>query len=339
MRRYLDDENGADFQSRGKEEGPMWAVNLKTLWVGIGMAVGSFAFCSGSLLVMSARSRLQLVLGMCWRRLGFVLVFAMMGAADHFFGPSGCLLVPIIGFLVVILTVAFLVCFRVVTPDRLGRAPPQRRDQILDEGGRWTPLEYVQAFSQGELWMSELVVRLGRHLAEEEVAGFLASLSPEVRQQLQRYLQDCPHTEEAWSRNWRHRIRMWAHCLDRRFHFVPGPQVEAEQALEVRSLCRGVEVLQDGISPFPPGAAVLDPSQLAWNDEIIPKLAQGIRDEQAFEQLPILADALEDVGCADEQILGHLRGPGPHHLGCWCLTLIFDQAVGSNVREPGEMVP
>jgi hypothetical protein len=40
-------------------------------------------------------------------------------------------------------------------------------------------------------------------------------------------------------------------------------------------------------------------------------------------RLAILADALEDTGCTNEQILGHLRGPGPHVRGCWVIDLIL----------------
>ncbi len=39
-------------------------------------------------------------------------------------------------------------------------------------------------------------------------------------------------------------------------------------------------------------------------------------------RLPVLADALEDAGCADAELLGHLRGPGPHVRGCWAVDMI-----------------
>ncbi len=48
-----------------------------------------------------------------------------------------------------------------------------------------------------------------------------------------------------------------------------------------------------------------------------------IYDERRFEDLPILADALEDAGCDNADILTHLRGPGPHVLGCWVLDLLL----------------
>jgi hypothetical protein len=37
----------------------------------------------------------------------------------------------------------------------------------------------------------------------------------------------------------------------------------------------------------------------------------------------VLADALEDAGCTDADILGHLRDPGPHVRGCWVLDLLL----------------
>jgi hypothetical protein len=40
-------------------------------------------------------------------------------------------------------------------------------------------------------------------------------------------------------------------------------------------------------------------------------------------RLTVLADALEEAGCADADLLGHLRGPGPHVRGCWALDLLL----------------
>jgi hypothetical protein len=53
------------------------------------------------------------------------------------------------------------------------------------------------------------------------------------------------------------------------------------------------------------------------------RLAQAAYDERAFGHLPVLADALEDAGCTDGDLLGHLRGPGPHARGCWALDLVL----------------
>jgi hypothetical protein len=53
--------------------------------------------------------------------------------------------------------------------------------------------------------------------------------------------------------------------------------------------------------PFHPVAC--DCSWLRWNDGVIPKLAKAVYAERDFKRLPVLADALEDAGCADAVIL------------------------------------
>ena len=80
-------------------------------------------------------------------------------------------------------------------------------------------------------------------------------------------------------------------------------------------------VLRDLINPYAPTA--VDPAWLAWGDGAVANLAAGIYADRAFDRMPILADALEDAGCADEAILSHLRSPGPHVRGCWALDLIL----------------
>ena len=73
----------------------------------------------------------------------------------------------------------------------------------------------------------------------------------------------------------------------------------------------------------PSGLPTLGPRWLAWGGGAVPKLAQAAYDERAFERLPVLADALEEVGCTDADLLNHLRGPGPHLRGCWALDLLL----------------
>ena len=48
---------------------------------------------------------------------------------------------------------------------------------------------------------------------------------------------------------------------------------------------------------------------------------EGIQGERGIAWR--LADSLEDAGCHDWQVLGHLRGPGPHVRGCWAVDLIL----------------
>jgi hypothetical protein len=51
-------------------------------------------------------------------------------------------------------------------------------------------------------------------------------------------------------------------------------------------------------------------------------LAIGIDQENAFDRMPILADALQDAGRDNACILNHGRGPGPHVRGCWVVDLV-----------------
>jgi hypothetical protein len=77
-------------------------------------------------------------------------------------------------------------------------------------------------------------------------------------------------------------------------------------------------------NPFRP--VVIAPSWLKWNSATVPKLARAIHDDRDFDRLPILADALEDAGCDNTDILTHCRGPGPHVRGCWVVDLILGKA-------------
>jgi hypothetical protein len=55
-------------------------------------------------------------------------------------------------------------------------------------------------------------------------------------------------------------------------------------------------------------------------------LAQTIYDERAFDRLPILADALEDAGCHDADILAHCRSGRDHVRGCWVVDLLLGKS-------------
>jgi hypothetical protein len=71
-------------------------------------------------------------------------------------------------------------------------------------------------------------------------------------------------------------------------------------------------------NPFRP--VLLDPS---WLTSTVVALAQGIYEERAFERMPILADALQDAGCDNADILDHCRGGGTHVRGCWVVDLVL----------------
>jgi hypothetical protein len=65
---------------------------------------------------------------------------------------------------------------------------------------------------------------------------------------------------------------------------------------------------------------------LTWNGGCVRSLAESIYQEHAFDRMPILADALEEAGCTDAELLDHCRGPGPHTRGCWVVDWILGKA-------------
>jgi hypothetical protein len=69
--------------------------------------------------------------------------------------------------------------------------------------------------------------------------------------------------------------------------------------------------------PFEPARLDLSP----WRTDVVTSLAESIFSEQAFDRLPVLADALEDAGCEDCEILNHCRADRPHVRGCWVVEL------------------
>jgi hypothetical protein len=65
------------------------------------------------------------------------------------------------------------------------------------------------------------------------------------------------------------------------------------------------------------------PAIARWGGGIVARLAQGIYEERAWGRLPILADAAEEAGCEDAELLSHLRGLGPHVRGCHAVALLL----------------
>jgi hypothetical protein len=85
-----------------------------------------------------------------------------------------------------------------------------------------------------------------------------------------------------------------------------------------------VELLRDVIgNPF--HKVELNPAWLAWHGGTVRNIAAAIYVDRTFEQMPILADALEEAGCDDAEILRHCREPGVHVRGCWVLDLILSK--------------
>src|SRR5205807_5360761 len=82
--------------------------------------------------------------------------------------------------------------------------------------------------------------------------------------------------------------------------------------------------------PVPPLERPVRP----WNDGFIVKLATAIYEERSLPEgtldslrLGVLADAMEEAGVTDQDILGHLRQQGAVHVrGCWVVDLVLGKS-------------
>jgi hypothetical protein len=85
---------------------------------------------------------------------------------------------------------------------------------------------------------------------------------------------------------------------------------------------RQAALLLDLVAPPGQGGAFAP----AWHTEAVVALARGVYESRDFAALPVLADALEDAGCADAHILEHCRVAGSHVRGCWVVDLVLGKA-------------
>ncbi len=61
-----------------------------------------------------------------------------------------------------------------------------------------------------------------------------------------------------------------------------------------------------------------------WRTSAAVALAAQMYESRDFGAMPILADALQDAGCNNEDVLSHCRTPGEHVRGCWVVDLVLD---------------
>jgi hypothetical protein len=112
--------------------------------------------------------------------------------------------------------------------------------------------------------------------------------------------------------------------------FVVDDMLAAAELLGQRDVAERfiVRLLHDIFGPLPFRDVAIAPE---WLTSTVTALARGIYDEKAFERMPILADALQDAGCDNDEILNHCRAAGWEHVrGCWVVDLLL----GKPWREP-----
>ena len=109
--------------------------------------------------------------------------------------------------------------------------------------------------------------------------------------------------------------------------FLAGLPWEAGKQTERRAAKEGEERKQAELlrcivgNPFRP--VVTDS---LWLTAPVVTLARKMYDGRDFTPMPILADALEEAGCDNLEVLSHCRSTGPHVRGCWVVDLILGKS-------------
>ena len=87
--------------------------------------------------------------------------------------------------------------------------------------------------------------------------------------------------------------------------------------------CKPVVLLRDLLGPLPFRPITLNPSWTTWHDGLLVSMAKKMYDSRNFSDMPVLADALEEAGCTNPDILEHCRGLETHVRGCWVVDLLL----------------
>jgi hypothetical protein len=130
-------------------------------------------------------------------------------------------------------------------------------------------------------------------------------------------------------------IGRWA--ASQAINFMTDPVALDQAVSEYRNLAlarwrpRQCLLLRDIFGPWPfRPPPTTDPAWLAYNNGTVQQLALAAYEERELpsghldrHRLVVLADSLEEAGCQDAELLGHLRIEQIHVRGCWALDTIL----------------
>jgi hypothetical protein len=95
--------------------------------------------------------------------------------------------------------------------------------------------------------------------------------------------------------------------------------------------CHRCHLIRDLYCPI--RTPVVQSRWLTWNDGAVPRIATAIYESRNLPagtldnpSLTVLADALEDGGCDNADILAHCRNGGEHVRGCWVVDLLLGKS-------------
>jgi hypothetical protein len=106
---------------------------------------------------------------------------------------------------------------------------------------------------------------------------------------------------------------------------------KAMKAAEAAERSAQAALLRDIFGPLPFRQVRIDPAWLTWNGGAVRKLAEAAYEQRSLpdgtlesHRLAVLADALEEAGCTEPDVLGHCRQQEKQHVrGCWVVDLLL----------------
>jgi hypothetical protein len=156
-------------------------------------------------------------------------------------------------------------------------------------------------------------------VALDQLAHFRAAIAGGLELYGDEPIYDAPYYAcEADIRMWVEACAFYAANNSTRPFTSPGADHQAER-IRRDEVVSQTELLRD-IFGNPFQFPALNPR---WQTADVVGLARAIYDDRTFDRLPILADALIDAGCDDENVLAHCRSDGPHVRGCWVVDLVL----------------
>ena len=182
-----------------------------------------------------------------------------------------------------------------------------------------TPAKVVGLWEKGVLSRGEFPFLLLQTLTPGTTEQFARAVTPPVLDILLEDMWRAPTADEDWGH-----LRVFRAGAGA----VTGPWTEEradrqrrEERAEISRYRAGVELLRAYHRCLLPGQVIdTDP---AWLTSAVVGLARAIYDGRAFDLMPILADALQDAGCDNADILNHCRSGGVHVRGCRVVDLIL----------------
>ena len=215
-----------------------------------------------------------------------------------------------------------------VTEDRLPQTPRARNviDNALEEFRR---LKHGHVGVEHLLWglmreqegvAAQVLMNQGLTLdaVHEAVAGFPRPIKASAADRLAADIQDLPAE-----------LKQAAATLEAEIRESTSKKEQAvrdgnfEKAADLRDRAdelkrRKKSMVRDWIINRP-----VEASWLVANDAAVTTLARRINDERRWQELPLLADALEAAGCTDRSLIDHCREHAEHSKQCWVVDVVL----------------